>query len=99
MNNTMNGRIFKASLTVQTVFFVFGLASGSLFGQSAEPIKVIVKEGTNMASAVSPDGKTIAVDLQGTIATVPIGGGQLQLLTDGMGDERHPAWSPDGSKI
>lgn len=100
MNNTMNGRIFKTSLTVQAVFFVLSLlASDSLFSQPSEPIKVIVKEGTNMASAVSPDGKVIAVDLQGTIATVSIGGGQLQLLTDGMGDERHPSWSPDGGKI
>ncbi len=52
-----------------------------------------------MASAVSPDGKTIAVDLQGTIGIVPVTGGEIQLLTDGMGDERQPAWSPDGSKI
>ena len=94
----MNGRIFKTSLTIQAI--VFGLLiSFSTFSQSAEPIKVIVKEGTNMASAVSPDGKTIAVDIQGTIATMPISGGPLQLLTDGMGDERHPAWSPDGNKI
>ncbi|MEJ0055100.1 MAG: amidohydrolase family protein [Bacteroidota bacterium] len=64
-----------------------------------EKINITVHEGTNMASAVSPDGKTIAIDLQGTIGTVPVTGGTVKLLTDGMGDERQPAWSPDGSKI
>ncbi|MEJ7738372.1 MAG: amidohydrolase family protein [Chitinophagaceae bacterium] len=70
--------------------------------QSLKPpntVKVTVSEGTNMAIAVSPDGKTIAMDIQGTIHTIPIGGGRAKALTDGLGDERQPCWSPDGSKI
>ena len=62
-------------------------------------IKITVVEGTNMASSISPDHRTIAVDLQGTICTLPISGGAATLLTDGMGDERQPTWSPDGNTI
>lgn len=62
-------------------------------------ITVTVSEGTNMAIAVSPDGKTIAMDIQGTIHTIPVTGGIAKPLTDGLGDERQPCWSPDGSKI
>ncbi len=69
------------------------------FGISAQEIKVTVHEGTNMATALSPDGKTLAIDLQGTIYTLPVSGGPATALTDGMGDERQPSWSPDGEKI
>ncbi len=62
-------------------------------------IKITVTEGTNMAASISPDHKTIAIDLQGTIGTVPITGGAATLLTDGMGDERQPTWAPDGNTI
>ena len=65
----------------------------------AQEVIVSVKKGTNMAGALSPDGKTIAIDLQGTIYTLPGSGGTATALTDGMGDERQPAWSPDGNKI
>jgi Tol biopolymer transport system component/imidazolonepropionase-like amidohydrolase len=98
MNNSLNGRIFKTSLIVQTSFLICLLIVSRASSQTNK-ITVTVSEGTNMASAVSPDGKMIAVDLQGTIGIVPITGGPLQLLTDGMGDERQPSWSPDGSQI
>lgn len=66
---------------------------------SKSAVSVTVSEGTNMALAVSPDGKTIAIDIQGTIHTVPVNGGKAKPLTDGLGDERQPCWSPDGTKI
>lgn len=62
-------------------------------------VTVTVSEGTNMAIAVSPDGKTISMDIQGTIHTIPVTGGIAKPLTDGLGDERQPCWSPVGSKI
>lgn len=66
---------------------------------SADSVKVTLTEGTNIAIALSPDKKTIAMDLQGTIFTLPAGGGPARQLTDELGDCRQPVWSPDGSKI
>ena len=42
---------------------------------AAAPIDVTVREGTSMSVAVSPDGRTLAIDLQGGIWTLPAAGG------------------------
>ena len=52
-----------------------------------------------MAIALSPDGRTLALDLQGSIWTVPVGGGAARRVTDEFNDARQPAWSPDGTTI
>lgn len=67
--------------------------------QSLTSKQLIVKEGTNMAVALSPDGKNIALDLQGAIYLIPAAGGKAIPLTDGMGDDRQPHWTPDGKRI
>ncbi|MFC6190385.1 amidohydrolase family protein [Dyadobacter subterraneus] len=66
---------------------------------AADSVKVTLTEGTNMATDLSPDKKLIAVDIQGTIWSIPIAGGDAKALTDGMGDDRQPRWSPDGNRI
>ncbi len=81
------------------LFLFFSIAFIQLTAQKNQNISIRVTEGTNMAIAVSPDGKTIAMDLQGTIHTLPVNGGLAKPLTDGLGDERQPTWSPDGKKI
>jgi Tol biopolymer transport system component/imidazolonepropionase-like amidohydrolase len=52
-----------------------------------------------MAIDLSPDKKLIAMDLQGTIWVMPAKGGKAQPVTDAFGDNRQPAWSPDGNWI
>ena len=52
-----------------------------------------------MSVAVSPDGRTLAVDLQGSIWTLPAAGGAATRITDVFNDARQPAWSPDGRTI
>ena len=52
-----------------------------------------------MSVAVSPDGRTLAVDLQGSIWTMPAAGGAATRITDVFNDARQPAWSPDGKWI
>ena len=59
-------------------------------------IEVTLDEGTNMASALSPDQKNLAIDLLGQIWLLPIEGGIAKSLTDPLGDARQPSWSPDG---
>jgi Tol biopolymer transport system component len=66
---------------------------------AAPPIDVTVHEGTSMSVAASPDGRTLAVDLQGSIWTVPATGGTATRITDVYNDARQPAWSPDGKSI
>jgi Tol biopolymer transport system component len=62
-------------------------------------IDVTVHEGTSMSVAVAPDGRTLAVDLQGSIWTLPATGGAATRITDIFNDARQPAFSPDGKWI
>ncbi|MDH3271137.1 MAG: amidohydrolase family protein [Gemmatimonadota bacterium] len=75
-------------------------SSGSLGDPPPESgFEVTIREGTNMAAALSPDGSTLAIDALGRIWTLPAGGGEARALTDPFGDARQPTWSPDGSTI
>jgi Tol biopolymer transport system component len=62
-------------------------------------VAVTVSEGTSMAVAVSPDGRTLAIDLQGSIWTLPSTGGAATRITDLFDDARQPVWAPDGKSI
>src|SRR5262245_45928944 len=94
--NTMN--------RTRTLIAVFG--SVALLGAAQGPrpsaaaaITVTVSEGTSMSVGVSPDGGTLAIDLQGSIWTLPSTGGQAKRITDLFNDARQPVWSPDGKWI
>jgi Tol biopolymer transport system component len=65
----------------------------------AAPTDVTVTEGTSMAVALSPDGTTLAIDLQGSLWTLPATGGKATRITDEYNDARQPTWSPDGRWI
>jgi Tol biopolymer transport system component len=58
-----------------------------------------VRDGTNMAARVSPDGRTIAMDLFGVLWLVPVHGGQARRLTGDLFDIAQPDWSPDGTTL
>jgi hypothetical protein len=62
-------------------------------------IDVTVGEGTSMSVAVSPDHRLLAIDLQGSIWTLPVSGGDATRITDVFNDARQPAWSPDGKWV
>src|SRR5262245_58008658 len=62
-------------------------------------IDVAVTEGTSMSVALSPDGRTLALDLQGSIWTLPVSGGAATRVTDILEDAHQPSWSPDGRSI
>jgi Tol biopolymer transport system component/imidazolonepropionase-like amidohydrolase len=66
---------------------------------SGRAVHVTLHEGTSMAAALSPDQRTIAIDLLGTLWTVPAGGGEARPITDISLDARQPAWSPDGRRL
>src|SRR5712692_7245837 len=62
-------------------------------------VHLVLHEGTNMAAALSPDGRTIAIDLLGTLWTMPAEGGEATPITDIFLDARQPSWSPVGKRI
>ena len=67
--------------------------------QSSRDVRLTLTEGTSMAGALSPDGRTIALDVLGVIWTVGIDGGPAtRILSDGY-DAHAPAWSPDGTRL
>lgn len=63
------------------------------------PIAFDVHEGTSMAVSASPDGKWLAVDLQGSLWIIPAAGGKAKRITDYFNDARQPVWAPDGSRL
>src|SRR3954471_21558846 len=75
------------------------VAAASDAASVAKPVTVTVDEGTSMAVTVSPDGKMLAMDLQGSIWVMPATGGRATRITDPFNDARQPVWSPDGKTI
>jgi hypothetical protein len=51
--------------------------------QTAALVDVTVHEGTSMAVALSPDRTTLAIDLQGGLWTLPVGGATARRITTG----------------
>lgn len=65
----------------------------------AREVRLTLREGTSMAAALSPDGRTLAIDLLGALWTLAASGGPAtRILEDGY-DARMPAWSPDGRHL
>jgi Tol biopolymer transport system component len=62
-------------------------------------IDLTLSEGTSMAAAVSPDRRSIAIDLLGNIWVLPIRGGEAKRITPELLEARQPTWSPDSQSI
>jgi Tol biopolymer transport system component len=60
---------------------------------------VTVTEGTNIAATVSPDRKTIVMDLQGSLWSLPFAGGTARRLTDLFLEPARPDYSPKGDLV
>ena len=58
-----------------------------------------LSEGTSMAAALSPDARTLAIDLLGALWTLGIDGGPARRILDDGYDAHLPSWSPDGKRI
>ena len=68
-------------------------------GTQTQTASVVVSEGTSMSVSIAPDGRTLAIDLQGTVWTLPATGGAAKAVTDFYNDARHVTFSPDGKTI
>src|SRR5689334_17912405 len=75
------------------------LALVSQTASQPQQISVTFHEGTSMAAALSPDGRTWMIDLQGTLWTLPAAGGAATRVTGEYLDARQPAWAPDNRRV
>jgi len=75
------------------------LATGPLVAQERVLVDVTMTEGTNMAAALSPDGQTFVLALQGTLWSVPATGGTATAITPPEMDAQEPVWNPDGESL
>ena len=85
--------------TLTYALLIFSVAVISALPSDTINVALSINEGTNMAAALSPDGKTLVIDLLGVMWTVPATGGIAHRITDDFADARQPAWSPDGKAI
>jgi Tol biopolymer transport system component/imidazolonepropionase-like amidohydrolase len=60
---------------------------------------ITVTEGTDMEVAVSPDQKTMLMDLQGLMYSLPVAGGTAKQLTTPYDEASHPDWSPTAGRV
>ena len=75
-------------------------ASAQAAVPAKSPTKIItVHEGTDMAVTVSPDHKTMLMDLQGLIFSLPFSGGKATQVTGPYDEASHPEYSSDGSFV
>ncbi|WP_338871606.1 DPP IV N-terminal domain-containing protein [Spirosoma sp. SC4-14] len=80
------------------LFYALCIGVTTVYAQS-DSVRITVSEGTNMSAALSPDGQSIVMDMQGTIWLIPARGGAARALTDFRDDARQPAWSPDSKRV
>ena len=94
-------RKVNRSLSVAVVLCagVLVVLNGQTPARPPAHVDVTVSEGTSMSVAVSPDGSTLAIDLQGSLWTLPAAGGTAKRITTIFNDARQPVWSPDGKWI
>ena len=62
-------------------------------------VRLTLGEGTSMAAALSPDGRTMAIDLLGALWTYAAAGGPARRILEDGYDARLPVWSPDGRRL
>ena len=67
--------------------------------EATRKIEFSTDEVTWLSLDVSPDGTTVVMEILGDLYTVPIGGGKATRITEGMGYDSQPRFSPDGQWI
>lgn len=60
---------------------------------------ITVTEGTNFSVAASPDGRTLVIDLLGSLWALPGQGGGATKITEELIEARHASFSPDGTHV
>jgi dipeptidyl aminopeptidase/acylaminoacyl peptidase len=89
-------------LDISAIVLVFsGIAGSSLLAQSSGHLTLqdLLSVEPIGETALSPDGKTIALTRNGQIVLMPAGGGWPVPVTSTTGGKSGIAWSPDGKQV
>ena len=78
---------------------LFGGLAAVPSGSACSTRNLVFHEGTNIAATVSPDGKTVIMDLQNNLWSLPIHGGKAEKITDDFLEPSRPHWSPKGDLV
>lgn len=60
---------------------------------------ITIAEGTDMAATVSPNHKTVILDLQGLLYSIPMAGGAAKQISTPYDEDSHPDWSTKGGIV
>jgi Tol biopolymer transport system component len=96
--------VFRGALSMLLVgaLLALGLAVALAKGDGqggGESGTVRAERGTNIAVSVSPDRRTIVMDLQGVLWRMPASGGKASRITGNLQDPALPDFSPDGRRL
>lgn len=98
-----NRRLAAWIITTAVTMTLIGSAHLSVAQAQTQALEktgeITVHEGTDMALSVSPDHKTILIDLQGMIYSLPANGGSAKQITSATFEASHPSWSPRGDLV
>ncbi|MEL6252957.1 MAG: amidohydrolase family protein [Bacteroidota bacterium] len=91
---------FANLLFILASILIYNACDEAPVKETPEPGDLIaLQQGTNISVSLSPDKKTLAMDLQGRIWVLPVNGGIAKPITSELGGSHLPIWSPDGSRI
>jgi Tol biopolymer transport system component len=79
--------------------FLVSVLTGTITAAAPPHKTILVTQGTDMQATVSPDRKTILIDLQGLIYSLPFSGGKAKQITQPLQEASHPNWSAKGDLI
>lgn len=91
--------LFLLAASISLLFFNATSKKKDLPLEPVRKVEFSTDEGTWLSLDVSPDGKTILFELLGDLYTIPIEGGKATRITQGMGFDSQPRYSPDGQWI
>ncbi|MDE1176023.1 MAG: amidohydrolase family protein [Edaphobacter sp.] len=86
--------LLRMSLPTAAAFITSAVAFAA-----PQPKTITVSEGTNMQVTISPDHKSLLVNIQGLIYSMPATGGAGKQLTQPLQEASHPDWSSHGDLV
>ena len=88
-----------AALAIALFITAVASAQSRSISDPAKSKTITFSEGTDMAATVSPDHKTILMDLQGLLYSMPMTGGPAKQVSTPYDEDSHPDWSPKGGIV
>ncbi len=99
MKPTRIALLFAAILAIPSFAAEDAKKDAPLPLKPARNVEFSTDQGTWLSLDVSPDGKTLVLELVGDLYTMSFSGGDTHKITTGMGFNSQPRFSPDGKKI